>query len=346
MNRQRNRRNILALWAITLMAITCTCQAETVLDRIMKVQDPELSACLRLAIKNFEDRYHGSEDIKLELIRKVTEFYTQIKLYDTQIEHLEIQLNRNTNPDSLRHELFLAKAELESKRDRIIAQLRETMFIIPRYQGGQIPRDQLVDHLFVDIVDAHLVWIYRCTRPGFYPYFDLLEKAPLDDAQTCASRIFALLKGHPTRIDIQAYGPYQQTVTILQQALQDIVAQKHLELDTDLRCMYHAERRRISWDIVNGRVVLQRNQKDNGIYSVESSWAPTDPDELQRRLKDRFDPKKNPGLHNAVFQLEHDEVSVNTAKTIAEQARLILKEFGLEATVTVELVPTQTHWVE
>jgi hypothetical protein len=129
---------ILPIVAVLFFVITFPCHAETVLDRAMKVEDQELGACIQFALKNWHERYSSGKDASLELIQKVTELYIEIKLHDTQIEHLATQLGQRNGQTSLRHELILAQAELESKRERAFAQLRTTMFIVPSYKLSEI----------------------------------------------------------------------------------------------------------------------------------------------------------------------------------------------------------------
>lgn len=106
----------------------------TVLERVRKVEDPELGELIRVMIDNFLSKYQSGGFELEEKIKLVTQSYAQIKLLDHQIEEVarKSRLVDETGPGELRYELLLAKTELESKQLSEIAELREMMFITPK----------------------------------------------------------------------------------------------------------------------------------------------------------------------------------------------------------------------
>jgi hypothetical protein len=114
----------------------------TVLERIRKVENPELAKLIRIAINNLpEQKLHGHTTdrqknyeiaiAKSKAIRIVTEKYAQIKLLDIQIEQIENRISATGSTDSIKAELVIAKASLESERIMHIAGLREALNLVP-----------------------------------------------------------------------------------------------------------------------------------------------------------------------------------------------------------------------
>jgi len=101
----------------------------SILDRIQKEDDSELAELIRMAL---EKRESISKEASLELIRKITQSYAQIKLMDLQVAEVTRKIESQNGPAEMRYELLLAKAELESKRATETANLRDMMGIVPR----------------------------------------------------------------------------------------------------------------------------------------------------------------------------------------------------------------------
>ncbi|MDT8302569.1 MAG: hypothetical protein RQ760_13880, partial [Sedimentisphaerales bacterium] len=100
-------------------------KTRSILDRVQNESDPELGELIRAAIENQENLRSSDRTKPLELIRKVTISYTQIKLFDRQIAEVSRKIEKETGPDELRNELMLAMTELEAKRMTELANLRE-----------------------------------------------------------------------------------------------------------------------------------------------------------------------------------------------------------------------------
>lgn len=104
----------------------------SMLSRVQMVDDPELGDLLRVAL----EREH-TPDVTLQIVREVTESYAQIRLLDRQVEEIEARIKSGAGAADVRHEMVLAKAELESKRLVELAHLRQVMGVIPRHALGR-----------------------------------------------------------------------------------------------------------------------------------------------------------------------------------------------------------------
>jgi len=106
---------VLCLFLPVALGAVATVQSQipSVLDRVQRVEDPELGDLIRLAMEN---RKNISREEAFDIVRQVTKSYAQIKLLDLQIEQIAQKAEATTGPAKMRYELLLAKAELESKR--------------------------------------------------------------------------------------------------------------------------------------------------------------------------------------------------------------------------------------
>jgi len=342
---KKNDTRVFLLVAVFFMAAVA-CHAETVLERAMKVDDPELGACIRFALERYRERYSGGEDQQLELIRKVTELYTEIKLQDTQIGHLELQLSESDGQSTLRHELILARAELESRRELAFAQLRQTMYIIPRHHMGAIPTEQLKSHVTADVVDSNHVWTYEGRIINRSLNFTSVEKISVKTMQDCARRILALAKQTPARITVRSYSPHSKIASALHGQLRDTIDQKRLGLDVELRLTIDPkERGRSTLSIVDGKIVSGKRSTKSG-YRVTTSWDPSESNRLDAELQGHLDPSKGPGRQPTTLRVEYCEDSKEVAEMIAKKAKAMVKKLGMESWLTIELEPTKTEWIK
>ena len=125
---------------------------QTILERVRKVENPELAKLIQIAINNLPEsrrlkmKGNAKEQVnqfkyeldvaKLKAVRIVTEKYSQIKLLDKKIEQIEKKFGiTNSSPD-ISLEIEIAKATLESTRMTYIAELREGLGMIPWYPFG------------------------------------------------------------------------------------------------------------------------------------------------------------------------------------------------------------------
>jgi hypothetical protein len=134
---------VLCLGLPMVLGALASAQSDTpsVLDRVQKVEDPELGDLIRLAMENRK----VSKEEAFDLVRQITQSFAQIKLLDIQIEQIAHKAEATTGPAEMRYELLLAKAELESKRAMELANLRELAGIVPKLPLA-VTFHRLLDH--------------------------------------------------------------------------------------------------------------------------------------------------------------------------------------------------------
>ena len=174
----------------------------SILSRVQSETDPELSDLIRIAIAN-QKNVAGKDT--LEIVRKVTQSYAQIKLLDQQIEQITRKAESGTGPAEMRYELVLAKAELESKRTTELANLREVMGVIPRFPLEKKQVETLNTWLRLNVVDQR-VYVMDALKPFLPDWAEwrakslglLAEKETLDYVRSRLTDKGSL----PIRIDI------------------------------------------------------------------------------------------------------------------------------------------------
>lgn len=147
------------------VAVVAAAQTEmpSVLDRVQTVDDPELGELIRAAM---ESRENLGQRERLQIIRKVTLSYTQIKLLDQQIQEVSRKIESATGPAEMRYELLLAKTELEAKLMEELAALREVMGVIPKYPFGKQPVEGLHTRLYLNPIDDERVYVLDSESPS------------------------------------------------------------------------------------------------------------------------------------------------------------------------------------
>jgi hypothetical protein len=136
--------------------------AGSIVDRVKREDDPELSELIRIALAN---RQKPTEKERLDIVRKVTQSYAQIRLFDQQIEQLNRKIETTTGPAEIRSEFVLAQAELVSKRSMEMANLREIMGIVPRFPFDKQPARDLNTWLSLQVLDQRVV-VYDGLKPS------------------------------------------------------------------------------------------------------------------------------------------------------------------------------------
>ena len=91
----RIKKSLCLLCLFLAAAAMAQNKTPSVLDRVQKVDDPELGELIRLAMEN---RKGTNEKEALEIMRKVTLSYVQIKLLDQQIAEVSRKIKAETGP--------------------------------------------------------------------------------------------------------------------------------------------------------------------------------------------------------------------------------------------------------
>nr|MBP7053262.1 hypothetical protein [Phycisphaerae bacterium] len=118
-------RNLLCLLCLSVATVAAgQGSVPSVFERVQRIDDPELGELIRVVL---DKNANLTQESKLELMRKVTLSYAQIRLLDQQITEVSRNLESAPGPADVRYELAMARAELESKLTAELTNLREVM---------------------------------------------------------------------------------------------------------------------------------------------------------------------------------------------------------------------------
>ncbi len=157
------RRALCLLCLSVAVVVTAQTEIPSVLDRVQTVDDPELGELIRAAMESREDL--GQRE-RLQIIRKVTLSYTQIKLLDQQVREVARKIESATGPAEMRYELLLARTELEAKLMKELADLREVMGVMPKYAFDKQPVKGLHTRLCLNPIDDERVYVLDTENPS------------------------------------------------------------------------------------------------------------------------------------------------------------------------------------
>jgi TolA-binding protein len=314
--------------------------AGSVLDRVQREDDPELSELIRVAVTNRKNAAKVSEQEVLELVRKVTQSYAQIKLLDQQISQVAQKIKAAAGPVEMQSELLLAKAELESKRTTELANLRETMGIVPKFPFERKPIPSLNAWLRLNVVDERVV-VLDGVKGGVSGYWAmarhkavglLSEKETLDYVRGRLKD----RKSLPIRIDINAKpaassGAQRLRDEIIALAIEtgsQMEAEVNLEVAEPFRglgCTYYLREGKI-------RTLYPDPVKrpDGGEKLLDSGLV--DPNDLEQGILWRITLPMNVPIG---FRIEYDEASTQLAKRVADTIKAVAKRAGLTEVVEV-----------
>jgi hypothetical protein len=316
----------------------------SVLERVRRENDPELSELIRIALANRND---ASEQERFDIVRKVTQSYAQIKLLDQQVEQTARKAEAG-GPAELRSELLLAKAELEAKRAMELANLRELLGVIPRFPFESQPIPTLNTWLSVLPVDERVL-VLDALKP-FSDYWALQRHtvAGLLSEKGTLDYIRGRLQdksGLPIRVDIYTKPETNSMCLRLRDAIRLLAQGAGADMQTEVRL------EPISWVGTGTSTFYLREGKirtlypaavrrpDGGSGLLTTGLVP--PDEIEQSILWRLTKPKNVPLK---FRIEYDEASAPLARQVAETARAVAKRLGIAdlvevAEVRVEPVP-------
>ena len=371
---KRNEKCMICIVLLGLSAITLTTAAgASILDRVTKVEDPELAACIRVAMQNLpfpeeikrgyssgHEKYRKAKQAidqqRLEVVRAITESYAQIKLLDSQVAQIERRLQAidgSAAPDALKHELFLAKAELESKRVQEFAKLRETMGIIPRHAFGQIQIEQLVTWVTLEVLAEDTILIFHKKRPfresEFSRTYSFHKTGTNQQALNAMKTIMNDPSKLPFRLEISHALESSGAAKQLHERFLEHTRNRAIETDMDIRLSVQNRyvRKSVSF-VIHGKVgegqYSQRTQGEGGQRSILYG-AHRVLDEAALRdeaLTKLFGMRTYLPLS---WTLKYDEESLALAQVTAEKIRNIATENGVQEFVEVKLEPTEKEWL-
>jgi len=316
-------------------------QTPSILDRVQRVEEPELGDLIRLAI---EDRPVSREEA-FEIVRKVTQSYSQIKLLDLQIEQISQKAEATTGPAEIHYELLLAKAELESKRTTELANLREMVGIIPKLPLAVQPILTLNTYVSLQMIGERL-YVLDCQKPfidfwvvqrwklvGF-----LSEKETLDYLGGKLKDADSL----PMRIHIYYDPETGDAAKGLRNKIISVAKDTNSQMDTEVRLeeITFVGTGNSTFYLRQGEITTfythAMQRPDGGSESLVTGLV--DPKDLEQHILWRLTKPKNVPL---TFRIEHDQASASLARQVADTAKAVVKRLGVG-----ELADVKTARVE
>jgi hypothetical protein len=335
---------VLCLSLPVVLAAVATGQSQTpsILDRVQKVEDPELGDLIRLALEN---RKNVSQEGAFNIVRQITETYSQIKLLDLQIEQLAQKAEATRGPVDMRYELLLAKAELESKRTTELAKLREMVGIIPKLPLAVQPIQTLNTYVSLQMIGERL-YVLDCQKP-FIDYWVvqrwkftgwISEKETLDHLRERLKDENNL----PMRIHIY-YDPEEyDAARDLRNKIISVAKDTHSQMDTEVRLeeITFVGSGNSTFYLRQGEITTfyphAMKRPDGGPESLATGLV--NPKDLEQHILWRLTKPKNVPL---TFRIEHDRASASQARQIADTAMAIIKRLGIGELADVKMVPVE-----
>ncbi|MEJ2701337.1 MAG: hypothetical protein P8Z79_02740 [Sedimentisphaerales bacterium] len=309
---------------------------------MQNVDNPELGELIQVAMEN-KSKLHSLDQIEtMELIRKVTVSYTQIKLFDKQIAEISRKIEASTGPAEIRYELTLAKTELEAKLMTEVANLRELMGIIPRHAFEKQPTRSLNTWLVLNVIDER-IYVLETLKP-FRDWWAALRwnSAGLLSAKETLDYTRERLNNKnnlPIRIDIYHASDMRSAaeelrskiVSLAEEANAQMEAEVHTELSTWVGSgvsTFFIRQGTISTLYPGGK---QITRPDGGSKPIVTGVV--EPNDLDQHIKWRLTMPKNVPLK---FRIEYDETSTALAMQTADKVRAVAKDLGISELVDVE----------
>ena len=332
---------VLCLGLLVVLAAVAAAQSDTpsVINRVQKVEDPELGDLIRLAMEN---RKSISKEEAFDIVRQITQSYAQIKLLDLQIEQIAHKAEATTGPAEMRYELLLAKAELESKRTTELANLRELAGIVPKLPLAVQPIETLNTYVSLQMIGERL-YVLDCQRP-FIDYWVvqrwkfagfLSEKEMLDYFR----RRMKDENNLPMRIHIYYDADAHEAARNLRSKIISVAKDTNSQMDTEVRL------EKITFTGSGNSTFYLRQGKITTFYPHAMKRPDGGPEPLATglvNLKDleqhilwRLTKPKNVPL---TFRIEYDRASASLARQIADKAEAIVERLGIGELADVESV--------
>lgn len=339
-------KKLLCLLLCLGMATAAIAQGDTssVLDRVQNVDNPELSELIRLAIEN-QSKLHKLDQIEtMELIRKVTLSYTQIKLFDQQIAEVSRKIEARTGPAEMRYELTLAKTELEARLMTGLANLRELMGIIPKHAFDKKPIDTLSSWVTLRVLDEG-VYVLDCLQPIKEFWARRRYKSlGLQSRKEALDYVREQLKdpnNFPIRIDHSYTAEMSNAAKVLHGKVVSLIREANcqMEAEVNLTQIENVALGVSTFFLRNGTISTLHaggfplKRPDGGPKPLVTGVV--EPNDLEQHIMWRLLRPKNVPLK---FRIEHDETSSKLARQTADKVRAVAKDLGISELVDVERI--------
>ncbi len=322
------------------VATVVVAQSKTpsVLDRVQRVEDPQLGELIRVAVDN---RQNLGQSEKLELVRKVTVGYAQIRLLDEQIAELSRKIGATAGPAEVRYELVMARAELESKLATELTNLREVMGVIPKYPFDKQPVEALHTWLRLNPIGWESVYVLDTKKPIIeYWAYTRFESLGLMLQQEVLSLVRERLKdpnNRPARIDILWTN---ETAEELRDKTIALVGEMGAAMQTEVSLGKN------NFTGSGEAPFFLRQGKITTLYPVPVlrpdggpgefiSTGPVELQDLDQHILWRITYQWNLPFR---FRIEHDRASSDLARRVAGEIQAIAKRLGVNDLVGVQAV--------
>jgi hypothetical protein len=318
--------------------------APSVLDRVQNVDDPELSELIRVAIEN-QLAIHKLDQIEImELIRKVTHRYTQIKLFDQQIAEISRRIEASTGPAEMRYELTLAKTELEAKLMTEVADLRELMGIIAKHAFDKKPIQSLSSWVILRVLGQG-VYVLD-TLPRFQDYWGRAryKSFGLQSRKEALDYVQERLKDPnnlPIRIDLYHMAKMSNTAKDLRGKVVSLIREANcqMEAEVSMKLIKWVGSGQSKFFLRNGTIstlhpTATALMRPDGV-SKSIATGVVEPNDLDQHILWRLMHPSNVPLK---IWIEHDQTSSELARHTTDRVRAIAKDLGISEVVDVERI--------
>jgi hypothetical protein len=317
-------------------------QTPSILARAQRVEDPELGDLIRMAIENRKSIINISMEETFEIVRKVTQSYSQIKLLDLQIEQIAQKAEATTGPAEMRYELLLAKAELESKRTTEFANLREMVGIIPKLPLAVQPIQTLNAYVSLQMIGERL-YVLDCQKP-FIDWWVIQrwKSVGLLSGKETLDYLRGRLKDEnnlPMRIDVYYDSETDAGARNLRNKIISMSRETKSQMDTEVRLnpISFVGSGNSTFYLRQGKITTfythAMQRPDGGSESLVTGLV--NPKDLEQHILWRLTKPKNVPL---TFRIEHDQASASLARQVADTARAVIKRLGVGELADVETV--------
>jgi hypothetical protein len=332
------------------MAAAAMAQSKTpsILDRVQNESDPELGELIRAAIEREQKLPKSQRTEPLELIRKITVSYIQIKLFDQQIAEVSRRIEEVSGPAELRYELMLSKTELEAKLMSEVANLRELMGIVPRHAFEKRPIETLSSWVTLRVLDQG-VYVLECLQPLKENWARRRYKSSgLQSRQEALDYVRELLKD-PNNFPIRIDHSYTAEMSSAAKDLYGKVVSMIIEADCQMEAEVNlAQIENVSLGVSllflrNGTISILHQgsfplkRPDGGTKGLVTGVV--EPNDLDQHILWRLLRPKNVPLK---FRIEYDETSNALARQTADKVRAVAKDLGISELVEVERILVET----
>lgn len=329
------------------MATAAMAQSKTpsILDRVQNESDPELGELIRAAMEREQKLPKSQRTEPLELIRKITISYTQIKLFDQQIAEVSRRLEEVTGPAELRYELLLSKTELKAKLMTEVANLRELMGIVPRHAFDKQPIEALSSWIILRVLDQG-VYVLENLQPfeGWWAR-RRYKSSGLQSRKEVLDFVRELLKdpnNFPIRIDHSYTAEISNAAKDLHGKVVSLITEANcqMEAEVNLTQIGNVGRGESMVFLRNGKISLLYSGGGAPIQRPDGSPEPlvtgvVEPNDLEQHIMWRLFHPSNVPLK---YRIEHDKTSYKLARHTADRVRAVAKDLGIGELVEVERI--------